>query len=107
MTLQSSSVVSLIIEISNAIFDLKDFLSELETIIFERDEIEKDISIDQVRFDSQLKQIMLASFNENDVIMRRVIEYDNEEQKIDVKKRTYRVYREASLKTKNIIYRQE
>ncbi len=36
-----------------------------------------------------------------------MIEYDNDEQKIDVKKKIYRIYREASLKTKDIIYRQK
>jgi hypothetical protein len=107
MTSQTSSNVKFSVTALNTIFDLKNFLSELETITFERDEIEKDVSIDQVRSDSQLKRIILTSFNENDVIMRRVIEYNNEEQRINVKRETYRVYREVSLKTRDIIYRQE
>ncbi len=104
---QTSSIVDFSAAISNAIFDLEEFLSELETIIFERDEIEKDISVDQVRVDSQLKRIVLVFFNENDAIMKRIIEYDYDERKINVKNETYRVYRETFLKTKNIIYRRD
>jgi hypothetical protein len=107
MTSQLSSIVSSSIMTSNIMFDLEKFFSRLEAIIFERDEIEKSIFIDQVRADSQLKRIVLISFNENDVIMRRMIEYDNDEQKINVKNETYRTYREASLKTRNIIYKQK
>jgi hypothetical protein len=105
MISQSSLIFIFFIEVSNIVFDLEDFLSKLETIIFERDEIKKDVLINQVRFNSQLKRIILTSFNENDVIIRRIIVYNNEEQRINVKKRTYCVYREISLKTKNTIYR--
>ncbi len=107
ITSQSSSTVNNLDIISNITFDLKRFLSDLETIIFERDETEKDISVDQVLVDSQFKQIVLVFFNENDVIMRRIIEYDYDERKINVKNETYRVYCEAFLKTKNIIYRRD
>ncbi len=91
----------------NLVIVRRRFLSRLEAIIFERDEIKKNIFIDQVRANSQFKRIVLISFNENDVIMRRMIKYDNDEQKINVKMRIYRIYREASLKTRNIIYRQK
>ncbi len=39
--------------------------------------------------------------------MKRIIKYDNEKQKINVKKEMYRIYRGISLKTRNIIYRQK
>jgi hypothetical protein len=49
----------------------------------------------------------LTSFNENDAIMRRMIKYDNEKWKLNIKNELYRVYREISLKIKNILYRQK
>jgi hypothetical protein len=107
MISQTSSIVDFSATISNAIFDLERFLSELETIIFDRDEIKKSVSIDQIRVDSQLKRIVLTSFNENDAIMRRMIKYDNEKRKLNIKNESYRVYREVSLKIKNIVYRQK
>jgi hypothetical protein len=94
-------------QIINVIFDLEDFLFDLKKIIFERDEIEKEIFIEQVRSNSQLKRIVLASFNENETIMRRVIEYDSQEFKIATKRVEYKTYRETSLKFKDIIYRKE
>jgi hypothetical protein len=104
---QTSSIVDFSATISNAIFDLKKFLSKFETIIFNRDEIKKNVSIDQIRVDSQLKQIILTSFNKNDAIMRKMIKYDNEKRKLNIKNKSYRVYREISLKIKNIVYRQK
>jgi hypothetical protein len=104
---QTSSIVDFSTAISNAIFDLKEFLSELETIIFDREKIKKNVSIDQMRADSQFKRIILASFNENDAIMRRMIKYDIERQKLNIKNESYRVYREIFLKIKNIVYRQK
>jgi hypothetical protein len=52
MTSQTWHVVNSLIVALNTIFDLKKFLFELETIIFEQNDIKKDISINQIRFDS-------------------------------------------------------
>ncbi len=106
VTSQIFSVVDFFAVISNIVFDLKKFLFELE-IIFERDEIEKEVSIDEIRVDLQSTRIVLIFFNENEAIMRRIIEYDNEKQKLNIKNETYRIYREISLKIRDIIYRQE
>ncbi len=94
---------------TNIVFDLKGFLSEMKDIIFDQKSIEKDVLINQMRVDLNLKRIVLESFNENEVIMRRVIKFDNIDQKIDLKdkSKTYRVYRETSLKIKDIIYRRD
>ncbi len=100
-------ITDFFITASNIVFDLEKFLFELEKMIFERDEIEKKIFIDEVRVDSQLKRIILTSFNENEVIMRRIVEYDDHENKMLAKAFEYKIYRETSLKTKNIVYRRE
>jgi hypothetical protein len=93
---------------NSTVFDLEEFLSELEKIIFSSEEnIEKEIPIRQVRTDSESKRLVLTSFNEEETIMRRVMKYDSHENKISIKDSRYKVYRKASLKTKNVIYRSE
>ncbi len=46
MISQFSSIVNFLIVTLNIMFDLKKFLSKFEAIIFKRDEIKKNISID-------------------------------------------------------------
>jgi hypothetical protein len=107
MISQTSSIVQFFVATFNMIFNLKRFFSRLEAIIFERNEIERKIFMNQVRIDSQFKKIILASFNENEVIMRRIVEYDDHENKISIKDSKYKIYKKTSLKTRNIIYRRE
>jgi hypothetical protein len=93
--------------LAHIIFDLKDFLSSLKTIIFDKDEIEKDVLIDQVQADFISKRIVLKSFNESEAIMRRIVDFDNQENKISTKSVEYKIYKDASLKIRNIIYRKK
>jgi hypothetical protein len=102
---QTSSIVDSSAAALNIVFDLEEFISSLETIICDKDDIEKRISIDQVRTDLMSKRIMLSSFNESETIMRRIVNYSSQEIKMNVKNSKYKIYREASLKKKNIIYR--
>jgi hypothetical protein len=89
----------------NTVFDLEGFIPGLEAIICGKDGIEKGIPIGQVRTDPMPKRIVLASFNEGGAIMRRVVDYSSQGIKMDTKDPKYKVYRGASLKKGDIIYR--
>ncbi len=86
MIFRTFSIVNFSAEISNIIFNLKEFLWNLKIIICERDDIKKNISIEQVRTNSTFKRIVLSFFNEETTIMRRIINYDCQEISINVKK---------------------
>jgi hypothetical protein len=105
--LRTSSIIHSSVTASNIVFDLKNFLSSLKIIICERNEIEKNMFIEQMRTNSAFKRIILEFFNESTVIMRRVVNYDSQRSMINVKESQYKTYRETSLKEKNIIYRQK
>ncbi len=90
---------------TNTALDLEGFLPGLEAIICGRGDIDRGIPIGQVRSDPEPKRIVLAFFNEGGVIMRRVVDYDSQGRQIKAKDSRYKIYKGASLTTKDIIYR--
>jgi hypothetical protein len=77
ITFKTFSIIHSFVTTSNIVFDLESFLSNLKIIICERNEIKKSILIEQMITNSALKKIILKFFNENTIIMRRIINYDS------------------------------
>ncbi len=86
--------------------DLDGYVTELEDILFHRENVKKEVIIDQIRDDSQSRRIVIASFSTIGVIQRQATGFDSKRKRILVQDSLYKIYR-GSVKIKEISHKQD
>lgn len=81
---------------------------EFEKAVFSRVDIEQDVSLKLMRENSKSRRIVLTLFNEDDAIIRWIIEYTMNDNKMNIKdKREYRAFREITMWSIEIVYKRD
>lgn len=88
-------------------FDLKKMLFKFDDFIFVKKNVKKKIVLKKLRFDSISRRIIIESFNEFFVFMKKMINFTMNEKKIKNKIENYKIFREMSMKQFDIVYRKK
>ena len=88
-------------------YDFEKIFSEMNDIFFVRIFKKKKFFLKKLRADLVLRRLIINNFNEQFIIMRKMINYTITKIKINDKNKKYRIFRKTSMKTKNIVYKQK